>query len=185
MSGLTFSLLDSAVITKVVIGALIAQVLLFIPSLLVTGAKPEGVAKAIGGYLWKSIGLFLLAISSIQLMYSVVMTQLPNPELLSALLFLMVVGIGIMIHASRIIAEVDHASSAVPRLVFSHTCEFVGGTVALVSGLSLGISLLLTMEAPDWQMPATMILLGCILMLSSSLHISHKNKRAAASKRKR
>lgn len=185
MTAFSFSLFDPTVITHAIIVALIAQVALFIPSLLVTGSKPEGVAKAIGGYLWKTVGLFLLAMSSIQLMYSVITQQLPDPALLSGLILLMVVGIGIMIHASRIIAEVDHASAMVPRLVFSHTCELIGGVVALISALSLGLSLLITMEAPEWQMPATMILLGSILMLSSSLHISHKNKRAAAARRKR
>lgn len=179
MTGFNFSLFDPATLLYALVVIVVAYVALFIPSMMVTGAKPEGIAKAISCYLWKTFGLVLLSMSVVQITISVVGDALPEFPLLSALILLLVTGIGIMVHASRVLTEVDHASAMVPRLVFSHTVEVVGGLIAFVAALSFMLSFLITESADGWQMPVTMMLLGITMMLSASLHISAKNRRAA------
>ena len=179
MNGFNFSLFDPSTLLYALVIVIIAYIALFIPSMMVPGAKPEGVAKAISGYLWKSFGLLLLGMSVVQATMSVINNSLPEWPLLSALILLLISGIGIMVHASRVVATVDSASSVVPRLIFSHTLEVIGGLIAFVSALSLMLGFLITERVEGWQMPVTMILLGVTMMLSASLHISAKNRRGA------
>lgn len=184
MTGFNFSLFDASTLLYALLVIIITYVVLFIPSMMVTGAKPEGIAKAISCYLWKTFGLILLGMSVVQLTMSIIGDALPESQILSALILLLVTGIGIMVHASRMLAEVDRASRTVPMLVFSHTIEIIGGLIAFVSALSLMLSFLMTARIDGWQLPVTMMLLGITMMLSASLHLSAKNKPARASKKK-
>ncbi len=188
MTGLAFSLFEPSALLYALMVVVIAYVALFIPSMMVTGAKADGVARAISCYLWKTFGLVLIGMSVVQLTNGVMMGQLPDAPLLSALILLFVLGIGIMTHMSRVLANIDHASAMVPRLVFSHTIELIGGLIALVAAVSVMVGFLITqqLDMDGWQMPVTMILLGITMMLSASLHITHKNKHAnKAAKRKK
>lgn len=178
MTGLSISLFQPNALLYALLIIVIAYVSLFIPSLMVTGAKPEGIARAISCYLWKTFGLILLSLSVVQLMFGIVNQSIPDFSLLSGLILLLVVGMGIMVHSSRIVAKVDSASAAVPRLVFSHTIEIMGGLIAAISGISLMLGFLVTQRVDGWQMPSTMVLLGIVMMLSASLHISDKNRRS-------
>jgi len=189
MSNFSMSLFQSTAVAYSLATVVVAFVLLFIPSLLVPGAKPHGVARAISCYLWKTVGLIIIAMSIVQLAYNVIGGKLPEEPALSALILLFVTGIGTMIQASRVLRSVDEASVVVVRLVFSHTCEVVGGVIALMSALSLGLSFLMTNDVSGWEMSATTFLLGITTMLSAGIHIKHKTKVAApkkaATKRKR
>lgn len=176
MNALPFFLQSTTLLFASVILVIIFTLLL-IPSLLVPGAKPEAAAKAIGCYVLKTIGLLLLASSVIQLMYGLVSLQLPDPGTLSLLVLLLVVGLGIMVHQSRIVATIDEASVSVVRLVFCHTCEMIGKLITLGTGLWLMINLLLLQQVADGAMAGTLLLLGLLLMLLSSVHIRIKNGR--------
>ena len=179
MTDFNFSLFDTSTLLYALMAVLVAYVALFIPSMMVPGAKPEGIAKAISCYLWKTFGLILLSMSVVQLMISVIGNSLPEFPLLSGLILLLVSGIGVMTHASRVLATVDHASVMIPRLVFSHTIEIIGGLITFVSALSLMLSFLITTRIDGWELPITMILLGITMMLSASVHITARNKHAA------
>ncbi len=185
MTGFNINLFDASTLLWAIAIIIVMQVALFIPSMMVPGAKPEGIAKAISCYLWKSFGLVLLSMSVVQIAISIVGGTLPQFPLLSALILLFVTGIGIMVHCSRLLARIDHASLSVPRLVFSHTVEIIGGVIAFVSTLSLMLGFLITESVQEWQMPATMAMLGITMMLSASLHISEKNRHAAKAAKKR
>lgn len=184
MNALPFFLQSTALLFAPVM-LVITFTLLLIPSLLVTGAKPEAATKAIGCYILKTVGLILLAASVIQLTYGLITLRLPDPEESTILVLLLVTGIGIMVHQSRIVATIDAPSVSVVRLVFSHTCELVGALVALGSGLSLMISFLITQNSSGWEMSGTLLLLGLLLMLVSSVHIRIKNGQRVKSARKR
>ncbi len=185
MSFLSLDVTDSSTMLYVLPFVVLSFVGLFIPSLMVTGAKPEGVAKAICCYMWKTIGLVIMGMSVVQITYGVVTNQLPDYPVLGVLLLFMMIGIGIMVHISRVVAGIDEASSVVPRLVFTYTCEVIGGLIALFSALTMGIGFLLTSVVTDWEMPSTMLLLGLVLMLASSLHTSHKSRRSAKKARRK
>jgi hypothetical protein len=176
MSALSMSFFQSTTVIYALGTVVIAFVLLFIPSLMVSGAKPQGIARAISCFLWKAVGLVILSMAVVQLAYGAVSNELPDPTLLSALILLFVVGVGIMVQASRIVKTVDEASVVVVRLVFLHTCELVGGVIALVSVLSIALTVLLTNNVGNWQLPATSLFLGLTTMLAASVHIRQKNK---------
>lgn len=177
MSALSLSFFQSTGMAYALLFVLIAFVLLFIPSLMVTGAKPEGVARAISCYMWKIVGLIILAMSVVQLASDLINGKLPDPPLLSALILLFAVGTGAMVQASRVAKSVDEASSVIVRLIFFHTCEIIGGVIALISALSVALSVLLTnnLEFANWQMPATTLLLGLTTMLAASIHIKNSS----------
>ncbi len=185
MINLNFDLFDASTILYASIVIVMAYVTVFIPSMMVSGSRPEGIAKAISCYLWKTFGLMLLGTSVVQLTINIMYQTLPDLPILSALILLLVVGIGIMVHSSRILATVDHASAMVPRLIFSHTMEIVGGLIAFVSALSLMLHLLITERIDGWQMPVTMGLLGFTLMLVASIHISANNHHVAKTFKRR
>jgi hypothetical protein len=73
----------------------------------------------------------------------------------------------------------------IPRLVFSHACELIGALLVILSSLSVVITFIVNEGSPaglqGWEMPATFLLLGSILLLGSSAHISRRNKKAARS----
>ncbi len=155
-------------------------ILLFIPSLLVTGAKPEGIGKAITCYLLKTFGLILVALSVVQIVYGMLTLNIPDVPALSAIVLVLVVGIGIMVHMSRVLREcVDDASEAVSRLVFCHTIEVIGILVAIISALSVVLSFIVRQRLVGWEMPATLILLGLFMAFTSSVAVNAQNARVA------
>jgi len=149
-------------------------VLLSIPSLLVTGAKPEGVARAIACILWKTIGLVLIVLSVLQFGSMLIERQLPPQPSISVLILTLVVGIGIMVHASRLLAAVDAASKSVPKLVFVLTCESIGGLLVLVSLLTIFINFLLQETVLGLEPQLLNLFLGLLLMLGASFHVNAK-----------
>ncbi len=179
------SIFQSSLVLYLPVAIIATFALLLIPSLLVTGAKAENASKAISCYLVKSLGLLLMAISAVQLTYSLVSMRLPSSPALTGLILLCVIGLGLMLHASRELVGVDAASCLVPRLVFSHSCEVIGTFVTVISGLSLMMTFVLTQSVNGWEMSATLLLLGMLLMMASSVHIRGKNHPAAKKAKKR
>lgn len=172
-------LFQSSLALYIPLSVAVAFGLLFIPSLLVQGAKPENVGKAIGCYMMKTLGVVLVIMSGMQLVSSLIALTLPETPLLLALTLLLVIGIGIMVHESRVLATLDEASVMVPRLVYSHTCEVMGALIAIGASLSLIVTFIVTQDTAGWESAATLLILGITLLLASSLHISHRNRRAA------
>lgn len=155
-------------------------ILLFIPSLLVPGAKPEGIGKAITCYLLKTFGLILVALSVVQIVYGMLTLNLPDVPALSAIILVLVVGIGIIVHMSRVLREcVDDASEAVSRLVFCHTIEVIGILIVIISALSIVLSFIVRQRLVGWEMPATTILLGLFMAFTSSVAINKRNAHVA------
>ncbi len=174
---------QSSLLTYVPVGILLSFALLMIAGLHVTGSKPEGVAKAIGCVLLKTFGLVLIGLSAVQLTYALIAVEIPGTETLFALVLLLVTGLGIMIHESRREADIDAASRSVPHAVFCHVCRVIGSLVMVLSGLSLMMTFLLNDSLTGWEMPATLLLLGTLLSLTSTLHVEGKHHRTAKKKR--
>jgi len=151
-------------------------VLVFIPSLMVPGAKADKVAKAITCYFLKALGLCLVGVSGIQLLYAMITMQIPSLPLLFSLLLLFMVGLVIMLHMSRVLYQsVDEASESIIRLVFSHALEVMGIFISIISSLSIALRFILTQKLDQWEMPATMLLLGLVLAFTSSVWASARN----------
>jgi hypothetical protein len=177
-------LFQSSVLTHAVSAILLTFGLLMIAGLHVPGAKPEQIAKAIGCYVCKTIGLVLLAISSIQITYALMSASLPAIESFLGLLLLFLVGTGILIYESYAVSVIDEASRSVVKAVFLQSCRVIGSLIALVSGLSILMTFILGRSFTGWEMSATLLLLGLFLSLSAGLHAAGKVKKVAV-KRKR
>ncbi len=179
MSNLTLGLFQSSLMLYIPLSLAAAFGILFIPSLLVTGAKPEGVARAIGCYMLKTLGVILVAVSSMRIIYDLITMDIPDFPILAALALIFLLGLGIMVQQSRVLTSVDEASLIVPRLVFSHTCEISGALISLLATLSLVVTFIVNQSTNGWEMSSTMLLLGVTLMLLSSVHIQKRNKKAS------
>ncbi len=175
---------QSSIVVYLPVAVVLTFTLLLIPGLLVTGAKPEQVAKAVSSYMVKTFGLILIALSVVQVTYGLVMMSLPEQPMLAGLVLLFVSGIGLMVYESRVIAGIDEASVSVVRAIFTHTCEIIGFLVAAVSGLSIMMTFLLTETLEGWEMSGSLLLLGLLLMLSSSMHMRRKTGSRKVAKKK-
>ncbi len=179
------SLFQSSLIVYVPLGVFAAFALLMTAGLHVTGAKPEGVAKAIGCMIMKTLGLILLSLSLVQLTYGLISMTLEMSQTFLALILLFVIGAGLMLHESRMAAHIDKASASVPNLVFTHCCRVIGCLIATLAGLSLLLSFVLMGDFSGAAMPVTLLMLGLLLSLSSSVHANGGVKYGKTAKRKR
>ncbi len=171
------SLFQSSLMLYIPLSIVIVFSVLFIPSLLVSGSRPEGVARAISCYMMMTFGIILVALSAIQMTYSLMNLRVPELPNLYALILLFSLGIGILVFQSTKAALVDEASVMVPRLIFSHACEIVGYLIAIVSALSIVITFLVNQNFAGWQMSGTMLVLSTAMMYLSSKNIEMKNKK--------
>ncbi len=172
------SLFQSSLLVYVPLGVFLTFALLMTASLHASGAKPEGAAKAISCTILKTLGLLLVSLSSVQIGYGFLTMSLVMSQTLLALVILLVIGIGIMIHESRSMASVDKASASVPNLIFGYSCKVIGCLIAIVSGLSLSMTFLLTRSFEGAEMPATLLFLGMLLSLVSGIHANGGVKKA-------
>lgn len=175
-TALTFSLMQPGYFTFVPAIVFGTFAVLLIAALHVPGAKADHAAKAIGCYIMKAVGILMIAMSVLPLAFNLMSGVLPEMNTVSSLLVVFLIGAGIITHFSRVLTTVDSASALVPRLVFSHGFEIIGTLIVLVSALSLMLSFVLTQQLTGWEMPATTFLLGALMMLMFSMHISVKRK---------
>ena len=171
----------SAVLLVPVIVAIFAA--LFIGGLMVPGAKPEAVGKAIACYILKAVGVILLIIGAMQLLFSLLILTMPETSTLLVLGFLLVVGIGILVQASRVVARLDDASTVVPRMVFAYSCIVIGTLAALSGLLSYIVNFIMTQQVEAWQSTATIVVSGTVLAYFSSLYVGGKNGKAVRKKK--
>ena len=177
------SLFQSSVLLSSFLGILFAFILVMIAGVHITGAKPEGIAKATGCYIMKAFGLLLLSLSTVQITYAFITLRVPAVQSILGLVLLLVIGIGIIIHESRVIAEIDTASRSVPSTIFSYASKVIGALIAIVSCLSLMMTFILGRSVAGWEMSATLLLLGCVLSLTSSIHAEGRMMKSTKKKR--
>lgn len=178
------SLFQSSLLLYVPLGVFLTFGLLMTAGLHVSGAKPEGVAKSIACTVLKTLGLLLVSLSSVQLMYGVITMNLPQTDTLLALVLIFSIGCGILIHESRMMMHVDTASASVANAVFCHSCRVIGCMVAIVAALSLLMTFVLTRSTEGAEMPVTLLILGSLLSLTSSVHGNGGVKRKTVKKKK-
>lgn len=116
-----------------------------------------------------------MALSAVELTYGLIVTNFPAYPLLSILTLLFAVGVALIIHASRILQTIDSASSVVLKLIFFHSLEVLGVLTAIIAVLFIGITFVMTKQFIKWELPATLVLLGVITALVSSMHLAQKN----------
>lgn len=165
-------LFSSTTIILVPLLAFGALILLTIPGMMVQGAEPRTVLRAASCVIMEALGVALIVISAAQIIYSLLVMTLPEFPLLGILLVLLAVGLGIVAHESRALGRLEKTSALLPHLVFCHTIEFTGITLALFAAMSYISGVFMMQNIDGWQLPATLILLGVGAALITSLHLS-------------
>lgn len=179
----SFGLFQPSVMVTVPVIIFLSLALLYIPSMMVTGAKPELIGKAIACYLMKTFGMLLMTLSMLPLLYNIISNTLPPMSTVSALLLVFLFGAGTVVHFNRVVHELDDASVVVVRSVFAHGFEVIGAIVALLSALSILLTFLITQTVEGWEMSATALLFGLLLSLMFSVHINERNRRSRSKKK--
>lgn len=157
-----------------------------IPSLLVQDAEPHAVCRAVSAMLLSALGVLMTAISALQIVYSLMLGQLMDQPLLGIMIALFVVGVGIIVHESRVAAALPEASTVLPRLLFCHAVELTSALLAIASLFSLIGSAVMSGKFVDWELPATLLILSSLTALMTSIHLSRigNKKTAKAAKKK-
>lgn len=180
----SFGLFQPSVVVLVPVIIFLALGLLYIPSMMVPGAKPDAVGKAIACYLMKTFGILLMTLSMLPLVYNIVSNTMPPMPTISALVLVFLFGAGTVLYYNIVVHQVDDASVIVVRTVFAHGFEVIGAIIALLSALSILLTFMITQTVDGWEMPATALLFGLLLSMMFSVHISERNRRTRTSKKK-
>lgn len=178
-----FSILQPFYILLVPATIFTVFIMLFIPSMMfTTNPRPEAIGRAIACYILKAFGLILIGIAAIPVLYNLLVSSLLPLDTMLGLALVFVVGLGILVQANIILGNIDDASVAVPRAIFHHACEVLGALTAVTSGLAVMIAFLESDSNSGWQVPASLLIVGLILMISFSLHTKPRRRDGFASK---
>lgn len=161
------SVLTSAQLPLAIAGGFL---LLFIASLLAPGAKPAGVGKAVYCYSMQAFGIFLMSAGGLPALYGVTEKlalgiETYSTETYLALLLLFAAGGLLFLWHEQLAEKIDDASGAVCAVLFWFTFKAVGLVLALFSGLSLLLTMLLVRPLPAewWVEPLILLFYGLLL----------------------
>lgn len=166
------ALLSTGTMLLVPVAIIATFAIILIPSLLVQGAKPELAARAISCCVLKSLAIVLIFFSGLQLVLSVLSGNfMVDKTIITSLTILVVLGIIMLIHQVKVLQKIDEASSIVPQVIFLYSYELIGVLLSLFATLTLVVSSILEGGAFAWRIPATVLIIGLIISIASSLHV--------------
>ncbi|MBU0458282.1 hypothetical protein KJ652_04430 [Patescibacteria group bacterium] len=139
-----------------------------IASLNNAGAKPKSVVKATYCYLMMGVGILLMTIAAIPTVSSVLANMSYASATYVGLLVVFAVGGSLFLFHDNMIRALDASSQVVPSLIYLYTIKIIGTLTAVLSGLSILLTLILG-GAPEgwWVTPLTMFLYGFVLYVST------------------
>lgn len=151
----------------VVVPLLILQslALLFIPSMMKSGAQPRQVGEAIFCYTMQSLGILLMTAGALPTLVSVLAgVELAGTTYFTLLVIFAAGGILFLWHDNAV-RDINEASRAVPGAIFQNMFKMIGYVIVLVWILSLFTSLMngVPSEIGWWIMPLVMIIYGSLL----------------------
>jgi hypothetical protein len=133
-------------------------------SLTQPGAKARSVAQATYCYLLMGVGLLMMTISSLPTVASVFAGVSYTGQTYFGLLLLFVVGGCIFLWHDNWVHTIDHPSQLVPSLVYLFTVKCIGVLALLLSGLSIGLTLIFGGDTGTWwATPLAVFLYGFLL----------------------
>jgi len=138
--------------------------LLFIPSMLNTGAKPREVGEALFCYLMQGVGVILMTVGALPTVFSVFAgVAFPGRTYVALLVVFTCGGILFLIH-DQLSQSLSSASKAVPQAVYFFSLKIIGNLIALLSGLSIILSIITgNTQQGWWVMPFVLLFYGLIL----------------------
>jgi len=129
------------------------------------GAKPRVVAQAAYCALMMGVGLLLMTIATLPTVASVISGMSYSGSTYIGLLALFLGGGGMYLFHDRWMQSLDSTSKLIPSLLFLFTVKSIGMLAALLSGLSIVLTLILgEPETEWWVMPVTVFLYGILLL---------------------
>ncbi len=168
-----FGLEPSVVLFMLAVPVIVVQsfALLFIPSLLGAGARPQAVGKAMYSYVLQAAGIALMTLGGIPALHAVLERTLLGferftPEIYVALLVLFATGGLTFLWHERMAETIDPVSRRIPATVFWFSFKLAGFLLMLGSALFFFLMMLLARESfsmGGWLMPFLLFLYGLLL----------------------
>lgn len=175
VTGLGFASMFSLLIVPLAIVQLFA--VLFIPSMLVPGAKPMAVGKAVYAYTMQTVGIILMVGGAFPALYGVLQKlvypeELYTTEIYIALLVLFATGGLLFLWHEQMAQSVDEMSRRVTAALFWFFWRAVGALSLIFAVLSLLLTMLLTPQPlePDWWIiPVLTLAFGWLLCYATRM----------------
>ena len=137
---------------------------LFLASMAVPGAKPKGVGEAVYCYLMHGLSVLLMTIGSLPTVFSVFAGVAYTSRTYIALLLVFAVGGILFLVQDNAVRDLDAASKAVSEAVYLTTLKVIGNVLALLSTLSIFLSIVLaSFQTGWWVTPFVLLLYGLLL----------------------
>lgn len=137
---------------------------LFLASMSVPGAKPKGVGEAVYCYLMHAVSVLLMTIGALPTVFSVFAGVAYTGRTYIALLLVFACGGLLFLVQDNAVRGLDAASKAVSEAVYMTTLKVIGNMLALLSALSIFLSIVLaSFTAGWWVTPFVLLLYGLLL----------------------
>lgn len=137
---------------------------LFMACLAVPGAKPKHVGEAIYSYLMHAVSVMLMTIGALPTVFSVFAGVAYTGRTYIALLLVFACGGLLFLMQDQEIRKLDGASKAVVEAVYMTTLKIIGNLMAMLSAISIFLSIVLASFQPGWWVtPFVLLLYGLLL----------------------
>ena len=128
------------------------------------GAKAKGVSDAIYCYAMHAVSVILMTIGALPTVFSVFSGIAYTGRTYIALLLVFACGGLLFLIQDAAVRELDKASKAVPEAIYMTTIKFIGNLLALLSTLTIFLSIVLASFSPGWWVTPFVILLYGLLL---------------------
>lgn len=137
---------------------------LFLASLTVPGAKPKNVGEAVYCYIMHGVSVLLMTIGALPTVFSVFAGVAYTGRTYIALLLVFACGGLLFLIQDQATRSLDSASKSVVEAVYMTTLKIIGNLMALMSGISIFLSIVLASFQPGWWVtPFVLLLYGLLL----------------------
>lgn len=137
---------------------------LFLASLSVPGSKPKLVGEAIYSYLMHAVSVLLMTIGALPTVFSVFAGVAYTGRTYIALLLVFACGGLLFLVQDQAIRSLDAASKAVVEAVYMTALKIIGNLMALLSAVSIFLSIVLaSFQNGWWVTPFVLLLYGLLL----------------------
>jgi hypothetical protein len=138
--------------------------ILFLASMSMPGAKPRRVGDAIYCYLMHGVSVLLMTVGALPTVFSVFAGVAYTGRTYIALLLVFACGGLLFLVQDQATRGLDSASKAVAEAIYLTTIKIVGNLIALLSGVSIFLSIVLASFQPGWWVtPFVLLLYGMLL----------------------
>lgn len=138
--------------------------ILFLASMTVPGAKPKGVGQAIYTYIMHGTSVLLMTIGALPTVFSVFAGVAYTGRTYIALLLVFACGGLLFLMQDQETHNLDSASRAIPEALYMTTLKVIGNLLAILSTLSIFLSIVLASFQPGWWVtPFVLLIYGLLL----------------------